>query len=225
MKLVPDQSQRAAEKEILIGLGFIVIGDDACAVLSRTSHRFGSSPRTLKRKMNEFGRLLEKEIPRLRRYAVAMTRDMSRADDLVQDTLVRAIAKQSFWQSGTKLRAWLFTIMHNQNVNWVRRRVREGTAVGFDDEGPFPIAATDPTGGLSLRDLDRALTRIPEQQRQVDTPDRSRRDFVSGGRDDTRRADRHHPLAPVTWSPVAPHADGLERRNRRGDQRGLPWGA
>ena len=117
--------------------------------------------------MNEFGRLLEKEIPRLRRYAVAMTRDMSRADDLVQDTLVRAIAKQSFWQSGTNLRAWLFTIMHNQNVNWVRHRVREGTAVGFDDEWPFPIAATDPTGGLSLRDLDRALTRIPEQQRQV----------------------------------------------------------
>jgi Sigma-70, region 4 len=56
---------------------------------------------------------------------------------------------------------------HNQNVNWVRRRVREGTAVGFDDEWPFPIAATDPTGGLSLRDLDRALIRIPEQQRQV----------------------------------------------------------
>ena len=117
--------------------------------------------------MNEFGRLLEKEIPRLRRYAVAMTRDMSRADNLVQDTLVRAIAKQSFWQSGTDLRAWLFTIMHNQNVNWVRRRVREGTAIGFDDEWPFPIAATDPTGGLSLRDLDRALTGIPEQQRQV----------------------------------------------------------
>ena len=43
--------------------------------------------------MSEFGRLLEKEIPRLRRYAFALTRDMSRADDLVQDTLVRAIAK------------------------------------------------------------------------------------------------------------------------------------
>jgi RNA polymerase sigma-70 factor, ECF subfamily len=78
--------------------------------------------------MNEFGRILEKEIPRLRRYAVALTRDMSRADDLVQDTLVRAIAKQSFWQSGTNLRAWLFTIMHNQKVNGILRRVREGTA-------------------------------------------------------------------------------------------------
>jgi DNA-directed RNA polymerase specialized sigma24 family protein len=41
--------------------------------------------------MNEFGRLLEKEIPRLRRYAFALTRNMSRADDLVQDTLVRRL--------------------------------------------------------------------------------------------------------------------------------------
>ena len=87
--------------------------------------------------MNEFGRLLEKEIPRLRRYAFALTRNVSRADDLVQDTLVRAIAKQSFWQSGTNLRAWLFTVMHNLNVNGVRRRVREGTAVNLDDEWPF----------------------------------------------------------------------------------------
>jgi len=113
--------------------------------------------------MNEFGRLLEKEIPRLRRYAFALTRNMSRADDLVQDTLVQAIAKQRCWQCGTNLRAWLFTLMHNQNVNGVR----EGIAVEFDDKWAFPIAATDPTGGLSLRDLDRALARIPEEQRQV----------------------------------------------------------
>ena len=117
--------------------------------------------------MNDFGRLLEKEIPRLRRYAVAMTRDMSRADDLVQDTLVRAIAKQRGWQWGTNLRGWLFTLMHNQNVNGVRRSAREGMAVEFDDTWPFPTAATDPAAGLSLRDLDRALAQIPEERRQV----------------------------------------------------------
>ena len=83
--------------------------------------------------MNDFGRLLEKEIPRLRRYARALTRDRSRADDLVQDTLVRAIANQRCWQRGTDLRAWLFTIMHNQNVNFVRRGVREGVAVKVGD--------------------------------------------------------------------------------------------
>ncbi len=50
--------------------------------------------------MNDFVGLLEKEIPRLRRYARALTRDVSRADDLVQETLVRAIAKQHFWRVG-----------------------------------------------------------------------------------------------------------------------------
>ena len=117
--------------------------------------------------MNEFGRLLEKEIPRLRRYARALTRDVSRADDLVQDTLVRAIAKRHRWQFGTNLHAWLFTLMHNQNVNGVRRCAREGMAVEFDDKWPFPAAATDPAAGLSLRDLDRALARISVEQRQV----------------------------------------------------------
>jgi RNA polymerase sigma-70 factor (ECF subfamily) len=117
--------------------------------------------------MNDFGRLLEKEIPRLRRYARALTRDVSRADDLVQDTLVRAIAKQDFWQRDTSLRAWLFTLMHNQNINGVRRSVREGIAVEFDDKWPSLTAATDPTGRLSLRDLDRALARISEEQRRV----------------------------------------------------------
>ena len=117
--------------------------------------------------MNEFSRLLEQEIPRLRRYAFALTRNMSRADDLVQDTLVRAIAKQHCSQWGTNLRAWLFTITHNQNVNGVRRCAHEGMTVEFDDKWPFPTAATDPTGRLSLRDLDRALACISEEQRRV----------------------------------------------------------
>jgi RNA polymerase sigma-70 factor (ECF subfamily) len=117
--------------------------------------------------MNDFGRLLEREIRRLRRYAHALTRDVSRADDLVQDTLIRAIAQQHHWQCGTDLRTWLFTLMHNQNVNGVRRRVREGIAVEFDDKWPFPTAATDPTTGLSLRDLDRAVCSRPSAIRQT----------------------------------------------------------
>jgi RNA polymerase sigma-70 factor, ECF subfamily len=117
--------------------------------------------------VNDFSRLLEKEIPRLRRYAFALTRNVSRADDLVQDTVVRAIAKQHYWQCGTDLRAWLFTIMHNQNVNFVRRGVREGIAVAVDDAEPFLAAPSEPTAELSLRDLDRALARISDEQRQI----------------------------------------------------------
>src|ERR1700686_1690378 len=118
--------------------------------------------------MNEFGRLLETEIPRLRRYAFALTRNMSWADDLVQDTLVRAIAKQTSWQCGTNLRAWLFTIMHNQNVNGLRRCARESITVAVNGAWPFLTAATDdPTAALSLPDLDRALAQIPEERAQV----------------------------------------------------------
>ena len=82
--------------------------------------------------MSEFHRLIEQQIPRLRRYARALTRNRDRADDLVQDTLSRALDKQHLWQPGTNLGAWLFTIMHNQNVNNVRRDVREFTAVEIE---------------------------------------------------------------------------------------------
>jgi len=117
--------------------------------------------------MNDFSSLLEKEIPRLRRYARALTHDVFRADDLVQDTLLRAIAQQHRSRYDSNLRAWLFTIMHNQNVNGVRRSMREGITLEFNDKSPFLTAATDPAGRLSLRDLDRALACISEEQRRV----------------------------------------------------------
>ena len=82
--------------------------------------------------MTEFARLLEAELSRLRRYAQALTRDPSRADDLIQDTLVRRLAKQHLYQDGTNLRAWLFTIMHNQHVNDIRRNVQEGNSLDVD---------------------------------------------------------------------------------------------
>src|SRR5665213_2160149 len=83
--------------------------------------------------MTDFGQMLEQEIPRLRRYARALARDASRADDLVQNCLARALAKSHLWQPGTDLRAWLFTILHNQHVNDVRRAVREGVSIPVDD--------------------------------------------------------------------------------------------
>jgi len=55
--------------------------------------------------MSEFHGLIEQEIPRLRRYARALTRAVDSADDLVQDTLVRALTKGHLWQTGTDLRA------------------------------------------------------------------------------------------------------------------------
>lgn len=117
--------------------------------------------------MSDFAQLLETEIPRLRRYARALTHDASRADDLVQSCLLRAIAKQHLWQAGTDLRAWLFTILHNQNINDARRSMREGAAVPVEDVAPALTAPSNVEASLQLRDLDRAIASLPEEQRQV----------------------------------------------------------
>jgi RNA polymerase sigma-70 factor (ECF subfamily) len=117
--------------------------------------------------MSDFNDLLEAQIPRLRRYARALLRDVTRADDLVQDTLVRALAKQHLWEPGTNLRAWLFTLMHNQHVNNARQGRREESAVDFDEISSTLIATTDPTASCQLRELDRGLARLPEEQREV----------------------------------------------------------
>jgi RNA polymerase sigma-70 factor (ECF subfamily) len=106
------------------------------------------------------------QIPILRRYARALVRDVVAADDLVQECLTRAIAKLHLWREGN-LRAWLFTILHNQYVNEVRRSIRSGTTVEFDAADlPLNLPATQEKL-LELRDLDRALGRLPAEQRTV----------------------------------------------------------
>jgi RNA polymerase sigma-70 factor (ECF subfamily) len=116
--------------------------------------------------MNDFARLLEAQIPRLRRYARALTRDVSRADDLVQSCLTRGVAKQHLWEPGTNLRAWLFTIMHNQHVNDVRHGVREGITVELS-EAPQLTVQSNAIPALELRDLERALGKLAAEQREV----------------------------------------------------------
>jgi len=117
--------------------------------------------------MNDFARLLQNEIPRLRRYARALSRDAARADDLVQSCLVRAIAKEHLWEPGTDLRAWLFTILHNQNVSEIRRSVREGVVVAVEDVASVLTVAPRAGASLQLRDLERAIRLLPDEQRQV----------------------------------------------------------
>ena len=117
--------------------------------------------------MPDFNSLLEEQIPRLLRYARALTRNTERADDLVQDTLVRALAKQHLWQAGTNLRAWLFTLMHNQNVNHVRHGVYQGQNIDVEEMSNVLAATTDPTASRQLCELDRALSQLTQEQRQT----------------------------------------------------------
>ena len=94
-------------------------------------------------------------------------RDAVGADDLVQECLTRALGKLHLWREGTDLRAWLFTILHNQYVNHVRHSIRKGTMVEFDEAASPLSQPANQEAGLELRDLDRALGRLPPDQRAV----------------------------------------------------------
>jgi RNA polymerase sigma-70 factor (ECF subfamily) len=117
--------------------------------------------------MNEFSRLLESEIPRLRRYARALTRNPAKADDLVQSGLVRALEKQHLWQPGSNLRAWLFTILHNQHVNDVRHSLREGSLGPVEEAEPVWRVEPVVDASLQLRDLQRGINTLSYEQREV----------------------------------------------------------
>ena len=108
--------------------------------------------------------------PRLRRYACALIRNHDLADDLVQDTLERALRNVEKYQSGTDLRAWLFTIMHNAFAGQARRTEARTIHVSLDDETiserEFAMAGSQ-ANAFEMRDLDFALQRLPVDQRQV----------------------------------------------------------
>ena len=113
--------------------------------------------------VNDGQRIVEL-IPRLRRYARALVGDRARADDLVQDTLERAMNKFHLWRPGSDLRAWLFTVMHNVHVNQVRA-LRDHAMLDEDAE-EMAVAAVQ-GASLEIRDLERALVLIPAEQREV----------------------------------------------------------
>ena len=116
--------------------------------------------------MSDHDGQIAQHIPRLRRYARALTGDRSAADDLVQDTLERALGRMHLWRRGSDLRAWLFTIMHNIFVNQVRSRARHQHEALEADAGAEALRGRDPDW-LELRDLANALARVPDEQRAV----------------------------------------------------------
>jgi RNA polymerase sigma-70 factor, ECF subfamily len=105
-------------------------------------------------------------LPNLRAFAVSLTNDPVRADDLVQDTILRAWAKIDRFERGTNLGAWLFTILHNSFRSDHRKRKHEvedpeGVHVGRLKVQPEQEFALD------LDDLRRGLVRLPSEQREA----------------------------------------------------------
>lgn len=129
----------------------------------------GPQPSGLKRGTIDGGlhRQIEALIPRLRRYARAMARDPIAADDLVQDCLVRALGKIHLWEKGTDLRAWLFTILHNRYISLARQAARQREGIELQKHKLDLTASSNQMARLELRDLERAIARLPEEQRSV----------------------------------------------------------
>ncbi len=114
-----------------------------------------------------FAQRVEGEIPFLRRAARRWRPHPADADDLVQETLLRALANAHLWQAGSDLRGWLFTIMRNQFFAVITQSNRSSRALeaiaGSDRE-----AAQDPhETRLILRDVRAALGRLPRKQRDA----------------------------------------------------------
>ncbi|CAH0261198.1 sigma-70 family RNA polymerase sigma factor [Roseomonas sp. CECT 9278] len=103
--------------------------------------------------------------PQLRGFARFLARDATRADDLVQETLLRALEHEASWQDGTDLRAWLFRILRNAFLDQARRSGTERRALGaLDADAAQP--ATQP-GIAELGELGRAIAALPAAQREA----------------------------------------------------------
>jgi RNA polymerase sigma-70 factor (ECF subfamily) len=105
-------------------------------------------------------------IPSLRAFAVSLSQNADKADDLVQETLVKAWDKQASFQEGTNLKAWLFTILRNEFYSQMRKRGRE---VQDSDGIMTSRLAVHPSqqGSLDLEDFRLALQQLPEDQREA----------------------------------------------------------
>ena len=116
--------------------------------------------------MSDFRDNLLSAIPSLRAFAVSLTKNSDRADDLVQETLVKAWDKQASFQPGTNLKAWLFTILRNEFYSQMRKRGRE---VQDSDGAITSRLSVHPSqdGSVDLDDFRKALELLPEDQREA----------------------------------------------------------
>jgi RNA polymerase sigma-70 factor, ECF subfamily len=109
---------------------------------------------------------LVRSIPNLRAFAMSLCGNSARADDLVQETLMKAWDKLDTFQTGTNLKAWLFTILRNQFFSEQRTRRRE---VSDSDGVHSARLAVHPeqTGHMDMSDFLKALQELPTDQREA----------------------------------------------------------
>jgi RNA polymerase sigma factor (sigma-70 family) len=108
-------------------------------------------------------------LPRLRRFAQALSRDSADADDLTQATVERALRSRQQWQPGTRLDSWAYRIMRNLWIDTARSRSRKTAHEAPEEEGlnigEDPRAGMD--AALDLKRIMAAMSRLSDEQREV----------------------------------------------------------
>ena len=119
------------------------------------------------RSASAFDRGLGEQLPRLRRFALSLSRDPADADDLTQQTLEKALRSRDQWQAGTRLESWLYRIMRNAWIDTRRARARSSRVMAPEEEGAR--IGEDPRpgleAGLELARVRRAMAQLPDDQR------------------------------------------------------------
>jgi RNA polymerase sigma-70 factor, ECF subfamily len=112
--------------------------------------------------------LIEAQIPGLRRFACALLRgDREAADDLVQDTLERALSHWNLRRNQSNVKGWLYTILYNRFLSNQHRMRRRGPHDALTDQTELPGIDGGQDSALEHRDLMRAFAALPEEQRAV----------------------------------------------------------
>ena len=121
------------------------------------------SPEEIER---DFKRTMLACLPSLRAFAVSLSGRHDKADDLVQDTIMKAWAKKTSFEHGTNMKAWLFTILRNEFYSQARKRGREIQ----DSDGYFTEQLSNHPGQhgiMDLQDFKIALDKLPVNQREA----------------------------------------------------------
>lgn len=114
----------------------------------------------------EFSTLVQKEGSPLRNYALQLTRNAEDANDLVQETMLKAFTYHSKFAEGTNLKGWLYTIMKNSFINNYRRLVKRNTFIDTTDNSYFLDSVSNSTGNAAekkfmMKDMEEAIESLP----------------------------------------------------------------
>ena len=106
-------------------------------------------------------------LPRMRRFAAGLARNLPEADDLCQMTIERALRSRAQWQAGTRLDSWTYRIMRNIWIDEGRAKTRRMQTFVDAELGLGIGASGGQDATAQLGDVDRALARLPDEQREA----------------------------------------------------------